>query len=188
MVDAPLCSHTVVVHGVTRHDDRERTAVIPASARVQLDAALDQMQVIRVLLHRHLTNPPETQTVTDNNDDLSYLDQLASATTDTLRDTVNVLDDIFDIDIAISVSPSATATAVTLITAYVDGLERDDGFELLSSTIVEALSSEETSARKMAELLSAMARVAANLSLERTRDTSETLGDIQVTAVRLGTQ
>ena len=156
--------------------------MIPDSAREQLDAALHQVQALRVLVHRRLT--PDVGSSTQ---ELDSLEELISATTDTLRDMVSVLDDLFDIDRSIAVSKDATAVAVSLVTAYLDGLARDDGFELLSASILETLSSGQTSARHVAEILAALARVAANMSLERTGDVDETLLDLQGTARRLGT-
>ena len=115
--------------------------------------------------------------------DLSDVSRLTQDLDDALRDALSHIARVFALNGTISVPPSADEASTTLTTAYLDGLSRADGFDLLSSSIHDILSTPDLDVNQIASLLAASARLSGRIALASTSSVDRALALLQATAL-----
>jgi len=147
--------------------------MIPQSLATALDEASTRIQALRVWLLR----------LASEGDVDHQLVTMAQDVDDTLRDAQAVTEETFSLSERIAVSPDSSAAAVMLTTAYLDGLLREDSFDLLSESLSRLLSDEQLDVQQMASHLAAITRLAATMAIEATGSPEEALALLQAAAL-----
>ena len=105
--------------------------------------------------------------------------QMAADAADAVSDVLLILSDLFTPDPYIAVAPEDHGLAMEMATAYLDGVEHNDDFALLSAVIKGRLTAGHLSIRSLAGLLAAQARLVSSLALHHTPDVPSALAALR---------